>query len=348
MRSWRRVLAAIIIALVAAAVIWGFFAGRSEHAREAEQEQPIAAPQRVSTINGEVAVALDAAAQRASGIETAERRTVTRQEQVRAYGTVLDLQQLTDLSNSYVAALSARRTAQAKLTASKPAFERAEALYRDRAASAAQVQAAEAAFHIDEAGVAAAGSQLRTLATTAQQAWGSTLAQALVDRTPMFARLMERRDVLLQVTLPPGVFVAKQPASAFVELADGSRAALQLVSPATKTDPRIQGVSFFYTAVAETGLLPGMSVLVFVPSDAGLDGVLVPASSIVWWQGRAWAYVRIGADRFARREVATDQPTAEGGYVARQLAAGGEVVTQGAQMLLSEELRGQVRAGEGQ
>src|SRR5258708_27225240 len=167
MRSWRRVLAAIIIAVVGAAVIWGFFAGRWEHAREAEQEQPIAAPQRVSTINGEVAVALDAAAQRASGIETAELRTVTHQEQVRAYGTVLDLQQLTHLSNSYVAALSARRTAQAKLTPSKPAFQRAELLYLDRSPSASEGQASEAAFHIDAAGVAAAASPRRTLATTA-------------------------------------------------------------------------------------------------------------------------------------------------------------------------------------
>lgn len=347
MRFWRRSLAALVIVIVAAGAIWGVLSAGSERAREAEQEQPIAAPRRVSTVNGEPVVTLDAAAQGASGIETAELRTVRHQEQVRAYGTVLDLQQLTDLGNSYIAALSARQTARAKLTASKPAFERAQALYNDRAASAAQVQAAEATFHIDEAGVAAAESQLRTLATTAQQAWGPTLAQALVERTPMFVGLIERRDVLLQVTLPPGVLVARWPASAFVELADGSRAALQLVSPATKTDPRIQGVSFFYTAAAETGLLPGMSVLVFVPSDAGIDGVLVPSSSIVWWQGRAWAYVRTGADRFARREVATDQPVAEGGYVVRQLAAGGEVVTRGAQMLLSEELRDQVRTGEG-
>src|SRR5258708_36795808 len=120
MRSWRRVLAAIIIALVAAAVIWGFFAGRSEHAREAEQEQPIAAPQRVSTINGEAAVALDAAAQRASGIETAELRTGTHQEQVRAYGTGPHLQRPPDPSHSHVAPSAPGRPAQANPTTHEP------------------------------------------------------------------------------------------------------------------------------------------------------------------------------------------------------------------------------------
>src|SRR5258708_37840950 len=115
MRFWHRSLAVVVIAIVAAATIWGFLEGRSERASEAKQEQPITAPQRVSNVNGESVVTLDAATQRANGIETAELRMVRYQEQVRAYGTVLDLQQLTDLSNSYVAALSARQTAQAKL-----------------------------------------------------------------------------------------------------------------------------------------------------------------------------------------------------------------------------------------
>jgi hypothetical protein len=344
----RMALVAIGIAMFAAAVVWGFLEYGSGGPRDLEKDRPIPPAERVSTVNGEIVVTIDATAQHVNGIETAKLETVRYQDQIRAYGTVLDLQQLTELSNGYVAALSSRQTALAKLAASKPAFERAKALYVGQGTSKAQVQAAEAAFLIDEASVSAADSRLRTLTTTAQQAWGTTLAQALIDRTPMFVSLIDRREVLLQVTLPPGVAASSQPNNAFAELADGSRAPLQFVSLATKTDPRIQGISFFYLAAAETRLLPGMSVLAFVPSDASVDGALVAPASIVWWQGRAWVYLKQGVDHFVRREIATNLPAAQGGYVVTKLASGSEVVTQGAQMLLSEEQRDRSQAAKEQ
>lgn len=349
MRLGWRLAAATAVAVVAGGVIWGFLAGRAERAQDAPapDEEAVTEPQRVTVVDGAPVITLDVATQKISGLETAPLKAIAYVQQLRAYGTVLDLQKLTDLSNSYVTAQAARQTAEAKLAASKPAFERAERLYRDhQSVSAAQVQSAEAAFRIDEAGVAAADSQLRTLTATAQQAWGTALAQALVSRAPMFLRLIDRQDVLLQVTLPPGVFVTKPPTSAFVELPDGTRASLHFVSPATRTDPHIQGVSFFYTAPSQTGLLPGMSVLVFLPSDTPVHGVVVPSSAIVWWQGRAWIYIKSGTDRFARRAVATDIPAADGSYVVADMVAGGDVVVQGAQMLLSEELRGEIRASD--
>jgi hypothetical protein len=89
-----------------------------------------------------------------------------------------------------------------------------------------------------------------------------------------------------------------------------------------------------------------MNVLAFLPLDSTVDGVVVPGPAIVWWQGRAWIYVRAGPSTFARRVVATDYPLPEGGYLVRTLTNGTEVVVQGAQMLLSEEFRAQVQAGE--
>lgn len=344
MRPWRWLLGMVVVLGVGAAAAWEYF--ETGFGPADEGERPIAGPQRVSNVNGETMVTLSAEAQRASGVQTTTLRKAHYRQQVRAYGTVLDLEPLTNLSNSYVSALSARQTARARLEASKPAYERAKALYKIQGASLAQAEAAEAAFRSDEAGMAAAESQLDTLATTTQQTWGPTLARGMIDRTPTFTRLIERRAVLIQVTLPPGIAMAHPPATAFAELADDSRAPLDYVSPATKTDPRIQGLSFFYTAAAETQLLPGMSVAAFVPSDTVRDGIIVPSASIVWWQSRAWIYLKKGSDGFVRHQIATDIPTPQGDYVVPQLADGSEVVTQGAQMLLSEEQKAQAQTGD--
>jgi len=340
------VLAVVVLAGVAGGLIWGYL-GRSEPSNGKEEEQAVMAPRRASIVNGEPVVTLDAALQRDTGIETMMLRTTAYNQQLRAYGTVLDLQPLTELSNRYATAVAARQTAQAKLAASRMAFDRASKLYREQQnVSAAQLQSAEAAFRIDQAALAAADAQLATLQVSVQQAWGVVLGQALVDKTPIFSRLIERRDVLIQVTLPPSEFVAKPPTEAAVQLPDGRHASLQFLSLGTRTDPRIQGLSFFYMAPADTGLLPGMNVLAFLPSDKPIAGALVPASAVVWWQGRAWAYVKAGADIFIRREIPTDVLAPEGGYVVPQIADASEVVTRGAQLLLSEELRGNARSNE--
>src|SRR5215471_14195881 len=91
----------IIVAAAATAVIWGYLEGQGERATEAEQDTPIKAPLRVSNVDGAPTITLDAAALRSSGIGTMELQTAARTPELQAYGTVLDLQALTDLSNNY-------------------------------------------------------------------------------------------------------------------------------------------------------------------------------------------------------------------------------------------------------
>lgn len=344
-----RVLAAAAVIAVGALLVWGFFAGHNEAAVETAREQPVKAPLRVSTKNGEPVITLDAETQQRSGIATVALPATPHQEQVRAYGMVLDVARLTTLSNNYANAKAQVQTAQAKLAMSKPAFERAQKLYDfQQALSLAQLQSAEAAFVTDQAGLAAAEAQVRTLTAAAYQEWGSVLGQSLVDGSPMITRLIERQDFLLQITLPPGVSVAAPPATAAIETGKGARVAIFFISPATRIDPKIQGISFFYTAPAESGILPGMNVLAFLPSGRSIEGVTVPASAIVWWQDRAWVYRRTSRDTFTRVEIATELPAPGGGYIVKDMPQGAEIVTSGAQLLLSEEFRAQIQVEDNQ
>ncbi len=344
LRAWLIIVAG---ALAVFGVIWGFIEGRSERLMEAERERPVKAAQRVSIANGEVVITLDATAQKQSGIETTALRNAPIQEELRAYGTVVDLQQLTELSNTYAAAKAQVQVAQAKLTASHTAFTRAQKLFADEQnMSAAQFEAAEAAFRGDAAGVAAAEAQLRSLTATAFQSWGPAIGRAVTEDAPILRRLIDRRDILIQVNLLPGEAVAKPPQTAFAQADNGGRTAIGLISPATKTDPRIQGLGLFYTAPADVGLLPGMSVVVYLPTDKTVEGAQIPGAAVVWWQGRAWVYLRTGPATFTRREIATDIPAANGGFLAKGLPSDVGVVTQGAQMLLSEEFRAQIQVGE--
>ena len=331
-------------------VVWGFLAGRGEAALEAERERPVKAPLRVSTDGrGQPVVTLDTATRKQSGIEVTKPEPTQHVAQVRAYGTVLDLDKLVTLDNNYVTAVAQLQSAQAKIVASKAAFERAQALSENKVTTLAQLQTAEATFRADQAGVTTTEAQVRTLKATALQEWGTVIGKALVESGPLVTGLIERRTFLLQITLPPGTSITPAPNATVQFGASATRHQVQFVSPATQTDPKIQGLSFYYSADAASNLLPGMNVLAFLPSGAPVDGIEIPASAVVWWTGRAWVYLRTGADTFTRDEIPTDTPAPRGGFIVPVKTLPKpipELVVQGAQMLLSEEFRAQIQVGE--
>jgi hypothetical protein len=349
-RQWwlRRKMASIAIlgALIALAAIgagWLAAERRSLAQSDADRERPEAAPPHVAVEHGPSVVKLDAATQRRGGITVEPLRQAPFRAELRAYASVLDVTKLNEIASAYAAAQAQLRSAQAKLEASRSAFDRAKGLYKDQQnVSAAQLQSAETAFRTDEAALAAAASQTRMLAASAKQEWGQPLGVGIIEGSPAVTRLIERQDLLVQVTLAPGTVIAQPPASAEIQAPDGARAALRFLSPAAHADPRIQGLSFFYTVIDGSGLLPGMNVLAFLPADKSAEGLLVPASAIVQWQGKDWIYLRIDAETFMRRDIPTDMPGPNGGYVVAALPADAQVVTLGAQMLLSQELKPQL------
>src|SRR5215472_2527586 len=338
--------AALAIALVSL-LVWGLFVGRNQAVVEANRSHAVKAPQRVVTKNGATVITIDDETQQRSGIKTDALVAVTHQEEIRAYGMVLDVARLTEPSNNYNRARAEVQTAQAKLSMSSAAFDRATKLYtQTKAISEAQMQSVEAIFVTDQASLAAAQAQVRSLTATAYQDWGSVIGKSLVDQSETVVRLIERRDFLLQITLPPGVVLTAPPATAAVESGKSARTKITFVSPATHVDPKIQGVTLFYAAPAESSLLPGRNVLAFLPTGKIIDGVGVAASSVVWRQDRAWVYQRTGPDKFERVEIATDIPAPGGGYIVAGVSPDVQIVSSGAQLLLSEEFRSQIQVDE--
>lgn len=349
-RAHGQVLGLGIIAAVLAAfmtvLVSGFVEGRHDAELDAEREAAIKPPLRVTRRqHEEPLVSLDIAAQSAVGLESANTKPAKYQDHVRAYGTVLDLAALTTLNTNYVAAVSQLEATQARLAASEPAFERARALYSKSIGSLVQVQTTEAALASERAAVAAAQSLVRTLRATALQEWGPVIGDSMFNDGGLIKRLIERKEFLLQITLPPGVDIDPPPNASAEFVGSARRTIVRYISPATRSDARIQGVSYFYAAGGNSGLLPGMNVRASVPNGDLVDGIVVPNSAVVWWAGRAWAYQKKSAATFSRREIATTMPDEKGsGFVVPvDHFAGDPIVTVGAQVLLSEEFRSQIQ-----
>lgn len=293
-------------------------------------------------------VQLDRVGQEKGGIETAVPAPAPFQDQVRAYGTVLSLDRLTSLYNASLTDTAQLRAAEVKVSASRAVNQRAQNLLKIFSTAKAQAESAEAAYDIDRVGVDAAKAQIEALRNTAILEWGTVLGPAIVGREALAENLVLRKTCLIQLTLQPGA--AMVPPRRVSLALGGTSVEATFVSEATRSDPKIQNVGFLYALPASSGLLPGASVVAYLPTGYVKSGVGIPPSAVVWQAGKAWMYLRTARDTFERRRLdPAATPAPDGGFVvpAKSLPRDEPLVVAGAQILLSQESRAQIPADEG-
>ena len=106
-RALLLVIGIILFSGLGVLLISGFVEGKQEAAVEAEREGAIKPPLRVKLQpHGEPIVTFDAATQKRIDLRTIVPILTHYEDQVRAYGRVLDLANLTMLNTNYVAAVS--------------------------------------------------------------------------------------------------------------------------------------------------------------------------------------------------------------------------------------------------
>jgi hypothetical protein len=345
---------ALIFALQAFLIIvlaWMLvFYGKDEYEAfiQGGEEEEIETPSHVVTEAGSTIVTLNSATQAQSDIQTSPLKAATHQHGFYSYGSVISIEPLLSMRTQYLAAKAEADVARASLANSRREHERLQQLNQDdRNISDRAVMAAEALRKADEARVAAAEIAANSIRVNIGQTWGETLAAELIAQQPSesLRRLLQHQDALLQVTLPfdytepkPGSTLAVSPAGA-----RGKSIPARFVSASPQADPALQGKTYFYRAPANE-LRTGMRVMIRMPSQDGkpTQGVIVPDNAVIWYGGQAWIYRKEGEDRFIRHAITTDNEIEGGWFNAGSLKPGELVVTQGAQLLLSEEFKYQI------
>lgn len=353
---------AIIIALQAFLIVVLFwvlvFYGKDEYeAYTNEQADEIETPNRVSTEQGITAVTLSPEAQVQSDIKTTALTASKHQSALSTYGNVLSIDPLIELRSRYLTAKADASVARASLANSQQEYQRVAKLNQDdHNVSDRVVIAAEAAYKADQTKVQAAEVQATNLRDNLRQSWGETLSTLAIQNpaSPSLQQLLQYKEVLLQVTLP---FDAGTPGTGNTITITPTGSQSQpinaiFVSASPQTDSTIQGKTYFYRAQA-TSLRAGMRVTVYMKdvtsnvasknAQPQTEGVIVPATAVVWYSGKAWVYQKQGSDKFIRQPINADTEANGGWFNVGKLKAGDELVTNGAQLLLSEEFKYQIK-----
>lgn len=347
---------AIIIGIQAFLIIMLFwvlvFYGKDEYeASTHTAEDNIEAQNRVSTKQGLATIHVNPATQVQSDISTSGLKTSTHQGGISSYGNVIAMDSLLELRSRYLAAKADSLVISTSLAHNKLELARLRELnLDDKNVSDKVLATAQADTKSDEAKIFAAESSAKNIADTMRQAWGDTLTKLATDKTPsnLLQSLIDYKDVLIQITLP---FDSAEPIeNSYVMVAPTTASSHSVraiyLSKSPMSNATIQGKTYFYHA--NTNILrAGMQVKINSLSNASkLNGVVIPATAVVWYAGKPWAYRKTGKDQFSRLPINTSIEVENGWFyqasTKADLSAGDQVVISGAQLLLSEEFKSQI------
>lgn len=345
-RKYIRISKAGFIILISVAIMMALITGCNEQGNQ--NERPASTSSNETQGMNENGVTVDIASQQNSGITVETLKAVHHRRELTAYGTVLGPQGLLEMRNDFVSAKAKVEKARTELDVSQKQFERAKALNaEEKNISDKDLQSALAVWESDKIDVRASEEAMRAVEDAARQQWGNVIAGWLIDGSPAIERLIRQKDLLIQISLPPGTKISEPPATASIADAEENRVTAHFISLSPRADSRTQGMSLLYLVTAgKKGLMPGMNITAYLPVGPEVKGFVVPSSAIVWWNGNAWVYVQKGTGFFVRTEVSTANHVKGGYFVTEGIKEGGGIVVTGAQLLLSEEFRSEFQSPE--
>lgn len=302
---------------------------------------PPAPPPTIQEVNGKTIVIISPEAQRASRIEVAPIVTITHQPSISVNATVIDLRPLFDLRSRLASARADVDTFTAQAANSRTRYQSSRTLFADdRNISLKSLQTARSTMQGDHAKLQSARVTLNDMNGAIRQQFGTALADAAAAPTSaLFQRLQSGQSTVVRVTLPTGLSLTP-PEYIAIDTADGHAITAKRLSSSPLADPTTPGSPWLY--VANVALPANLHTPARVPtSSKPISELVIPKRAVVWYGGQTWAYVRTDQNRFTRHYVPSDNAGDHGFMVSSGFQAGDQVVTQGAQLLLSEELKPQ-------
>ncbi len=303
---------------------------------------------------GAATLMLSTASQQQSGIKTSRLVSTPYQASTASFASVESIDGLLELRTRYLAARADADVIRSSMASKQQNVKRLQLLNQDdKNVSDSTVQEAQASLHAEQAKLTASNTLARGIHDSMQQQWGATLALWATQTDPngSFQSLTQYQSVLLKVTLPFDLSPDHKTLLQVAQIGGQALAKASLVSDAPQADSTLQGKTYFYLAPAKN-LRTNMRVSARLDSQNQVKaGVIVPHEAVVWFANQAWVYQKLrtdqaATDKFVRRLISTEieieSPSMSGWYNTAGLTAGDELVSRGAQLLLSEELKYQI------
>ncbi len=277
-----------------------------------------------------------------AGIETQRLQAFTQQAEFNAHGTVVGLEPLLMLRQQYLVAQARQDGARARYQAGNLNLIRTQSLHEHDIVSTRRLEEQQAQWQSDQADLANSSARQQALVATGRLQWGDILTEwFILDQSKQAEAFLLRRAQLLEIILPANLSLKPGIDKIAVDRQGlrGQAITANLIAQAPTVDPVSQATRYFF-AVQGPGWPAGTHVTAWIAGDAAKNvGVLLPENAVIRHLGQALVFVKTAQGEFERRTLSALQAVNQGYFVAGDLKPGDEVVTTGAQTLLSQELK---------
>lgn len=311
----------LIVALTVSAAV---LTGCSKSGGDAGDKAASGGPEKAEATSKH-GVTLDTETQERIGLKIETPSSAQWQPGIHATGRVANPLALMAAATDYETARTAAAASQAEL-------ERTRKLASQENASPRVLEAAQAAAARDRLALDAARAKF-----TAD--WGAQLAGQ--TNLAAYAEQLQTDNLsLVKLMLPAGTFPDPLPATATIYvLGRETNAIAAEFADNLFVDPATQVQTLLFSVKQK---LPADVSVEAQLNTAGepVNGVVVPDSAILRYEGKGWVYVQTDTNQFERAEVPLDKLMEGGWFVSENLSATNRIVVGGAQTVLSAELSG--------
>ncbi|NOR80816.1 MAG: hypothetical protein GQ529_08290 [Methyloprofundus sp.] len=283
----------------------------------------------------------------ATGIQTQKLHATQFRSETKTFATRVNLSPLIEARKEYFAALAQQQTANISLKQSLKNVQHLKNLQRENAISTRKLLAQKNQLEVDNANFKIARQQAENIHLQTQSKWGKVLSRWFLTEPPPYSNMLSALDKAIYLIYLPTPLTSTIPTVSIHPsgLRDQAQSANLISSAPVNSIHQQTGAPFFYLSDQPIDTYHHR-VAVWLPSKKGsLSGFIIPASAIVWHLGQAFVYVQIDDELFKRVKIPQKQAvSSETYFIQEPLQEDDILVITGAQMLLSEEFRGQIPA----
>lgn len=279
--------------------------------------------------------------QKVSGIQTQALELNKNSVEYLAYGKVLNPEPLIQFRAKYLTVRAQYESFNARLNESQQNLSRIEVLHHQGIVSTQRLQEQQFRWSVNNSKVDENIYLLQNILSRNRLVWGESLTSLFIEKDKKIVeRFLKRNVCLLQITMPVNSSINRDLNQVYIDERDQRQRAIlvEMISKSPVIDSVTQGHNYFF--ISEGRTIPFDSrVTAWVTTNSQSKAVEIPKTAVVWYLGQAYVFIKTSEEEFVRRAVPDLINSAHGYFSGGSLKIGEDIVTVGAQALLSESLK---------
>tara|TARA_Y100000022_G_scaffold199255_1_gene211334 strand:- start:26036 stop:27115 length:1080 start_codon:yes stop_codon:yes gene_type:complete len=303
-------------------------------------------------IDGLTYVRLPSAVEKNSGITTQPLTISSEVSDVFSYGEVVNLTDLFTKKNNLANLFRKKIKLENRLEGELDFLKKIESLNRDNKNIADNViLEKEGDIDILQNDLVIIKNDINNIIINTEHKWGEFFGKHIAQAKNKVAKnLFDNKYRLINITIPSSKLASEMPNTIKIFLPHDNKKIYKgnFVSDAPSSNISLQGKSFFYV-VENNDIKLGSKVkadITKINSQTKEKKLFIPSKSVVWSNGKPWVFVKKVGDEgiFLRKPLIEPLETENGLIVLEEnLKTNDLVVVDGAQLLLSEEFKYQIK-----